>query len=411
MGVQDPTVVDDTPRLTAPGRMPPGPVPATATPGGGGPTGRGPLTIIEGSRRHWALRALGVAAVVAVLLLASQAQAFRVGQFTNVFIVAIAIVGLNLVTGHTGLLSIGHSAFFGLGAYTTGVLVARYDAAPMTTIPVAVVLSFVLGLLVGLPSLRIKGLYLALVTLAVGVSFPEIIRRAEELTGGAAGLVVRSASLAPPAWTGLGRAQRGIWMFWVSAAVLLLVMWLSRNLVRSRFGLGMRSTRDHEIAAAASGVRVARTKILAFGVSGAITGLAGSLFTMYIGALSPDGSFTLLKSIELVTGLVLGGIATQLGPVVGAVAVVFLPQLTGAFSTGPLSGVVFGVVLIAIVFVMPEGIVGRIGLWVRRRVAVVPADRPRLAAGTAPGPAPAPDPAPTPAPPPHSNTHNRWEDQ
>ncbi|TQM62245.1 branched-chain amino acid transport system permease protein [Humibacillus xanthopallidus] len=403
MGVQDPTVVDDTPRVTAPGGMPSGPVPAPVSPGGGGLTGRGPLTIIEGSRRHWALRALGVVAVVAVLLLASQAQAFRVGQFTNVFIIAIAIVGLNLVTGHTGLLSIGHSAFFGLGAYTTGVLVARYDAAPMTTIPVAVVLSFVLGLLVGLPSLRIKGLYLALVTLTVGVSFPEIIRRAEELTGGAAGLVVRSASLAPPAWTGLGRAQRGIWMFWVSAAVLLLVMWLSRNLVRSRFGLGMRSTRDHEIAAAASGVRVARTKILAFGVSGAITGLAGSLFTMYIGALSPDGSFTLLKSIELVTGLVLGGIATQLGPVVGAVAVVFLPQLTGAFSTGPLSGVVFGVVLIAIVFVMPEGIVGRIGLWVRRRVAVVPADRPGLAADTTA--------APPPAPPPHSNTHNRWEDQ
>ncbi|WP_221629262.1 branched-chain amino acid ABC transporter permease [Humibacillus xanthopallidus] len=401
--MQDPTVVDDTPRVTAPGGMPSGPVPAPVSPGGGGLTGRGPLTIIEGSRRHWALRALGVVAVVAVLLLASQAQAFRVGQFTNVFIIAIAIVGLNLVTGHTGLLSIGHSAFFGLGAYTTGVLVARYDAAPMTTIPVAVVLSFVLGLLVGLPSLRIKGLYLALVTLTVGVSFPEIIRRAEELTGGAAGLVVRSASLAPPAWTGLGRAQRGIWMFWVSAAVLLLVMWLSRNLVRSRFGLGMRSTRDHEIAAAASGVRVARTKILAFGVSGAITGLAGSLFTMYIGALSPDGSFTLLKSIELVTGLVLGGIATQLGPVVGAVAVVFLPQLTGAFSTGPLSGVVFGVVLIAIVFVMPEGIVGRIGLWVRRRVAVVPADRPGLAADTTA--------APPPAPPPHSNTHNRWEDQ
>ncbi|GAA2162254.1 amino acid/amide ABC transporter membrane protein 2 (HAAT family) [Humibacillus xanthopallidus] len=403
MGVQEPTVVDDPPRAAPPGRMPSGPVAAPGSPRGRGRSGRERLTVIEGSRRHWALRALAVVVVVAVLLQASQAQAFRVGQFTNVFIIAIAIVGLNLVTGHTGLLSIGHSAFFGLGAYTTGVLVARYDAAPMTTIPVAVVLSFALGLLVGLPSLRIKGLYLALVTLAVGVSFPEIIRRAEELTGGAAGLVVRSASLAPPAWTGLGRAQRGIWMFWVSAAVLLLVMWLSRNLVRSRFGLGMRATRDHEIAAAASGVRVARTKILAFGVSGAITGLAGSLFTMYIGALSPDGSFTLLKSIELVTGLVLGGIATQLGPLIGAAAVVFLPQLTGSLSTGPLSGVVFGVVLITIVFVMPEGIAGRIGLWVRRRVAVVPADRPRPA-GDAP-------PASTPAPPPHSNTHNRWEDQ
>jgi branched-chain amino acid transport system permease protein len=338
---------------------------------------RGPRrVIVEGSAQHRGIQAASALVVVLLLLWAASQPLFRVGQFTNVFIIAIAIVGLNLVTGYTGLLSIGHSAFFGLGAYTTGILIVKYEFAPLTTVPIAVVLSLAVGLAVGLPSLRIKGLYLALVTLAVGVSFPEIVRRAEDLTGGATGLVVRSRFLAPPEWTGLVRAERGIWMFWLSAVTLAVVMLLARALVRSRFGLAMMASRDHEIAAAASGVNVARTKILAFGISGAITGLAGSLFAMYIGALSPDGSFTLLKSIELVTGLVLGGIATQIGPIIGAFAVVFLPYFTASYTSGPLSGVVFGALLIAIVFVMPEGIVGRLTLLSRKVVAFVPADHP-----------------------------------
>ncbi|GAA0233533.1 branched-chain amino acid ABC transporter permease [Cryptosporangium japonicum] len=336
------------------------------------------FTIVEGSWEHRGLRAAGIVVAALALLAASQLTSFRVGQFTSVFIMAIAIIGLNLVTGYTGLLSIGHSAFFGLGAYTTGVLIVQLEFAPLATIPIAMLLTFVLGLLVGLPSLRIHGLYLALVTLAVAVAFPEIVRRLEGLTGGAAGMVVRSRYLAPPEWTGLVRAQRGIWMFWLSAFVLVLVMLFARGLIRSRFGLMMRTVRDHEIAAAASGVGVARTKILVFGVSGAITGLAGALFTMYIGALSPDGSFTLLKSIELVTGLVLGGVATQFGPLIGAFAVVFLPYYTSSFTTGPLSGVLFGAVLIALCFLMPEGIAGRLGLLIRTVVTVLPPDHPAL---------------------------------
>ncbi|TQS41925.1 branched-chain amino acid ABC transporter permease [Cryptosporangium phraense] len=332
--------------------------------------------IVENSPVHHAIRAACIAVAALGVLWASQLAPFRVGQFTTVFIMAIAIIGLNLVTGYTGLLSIGHSAFFGLGAYTTGVLIVKLEFAPLATIPIAMALTFVLGLLVGLPSLRIHGLYLALVTLAVAVAFPEIVRKLESLTGGAAGMVVRSRYLAPPEWTGLVRAQRGIWMFWLSAFVLVLVMILSRSLIRSRFGLMMRTVRDHEIAAAANGVGIARTKILVFGISGAITGLAGALFTMYIGALSPDGSFTLLKAIELVTGLVLGGVATQLGPLIGALAVVFLPYYTASFTTGPLSGVLFGAVLIALCFLMPEGIAGRLGLLIRRVVTVVPKDHP-----------------------------------
>ncbi|MCT9935305.1 branched-chain amino acid ABC transporter permease [Planotetraspora sp. A-T 1434] len=332
-----------------------------------------PIVIRGGSGAHRALQVALVVVVALVLFAGASAEPFRVGQLTSVLIFAIAISGLNLATGYTGLLSIGHSAFFGLGAYTTGVLVVSYGAAPMSTIPVAVLLCFVLGFVVGLPALRIRGLYLAMVTLAVGVAFPEVVKRFEDATGGAAGLVIRSRHLAPPAWTGLTVGQRGLWLYWVSAVALLLVLLLIRNLTRSRAGIAMIATRDNEIAAAASGVRLATMKTGVFGLSGAVTGLAGSLFAMYVGALSPDGSFTLLKSIELITGLFVGGAATLLGPVIGALAVVYLPYFTSDLAAGHVSGVLFGVILIVIVFLMPEGVAGVAGRAVRRLVQISPA--------------------------------------
>ncbi|MGJ6966924.1 branched-chain amino acid ABC transporter permease [Streptosporangium sp. G11] len=362
----------------------------------GGTSRRFPITVRAGSPAHRGLR-VALLAVAALLLVAgSYAEPFRVGQFTSVLIFAIAISGLNLATGYTGLLSIGHSAFFGLGAYTTGVLVVSYGAAPMSTIPVAVALCFLLGLVVGLPALRIRGLYLALVTLAVGVAFPEIVRRFEDFTGGAAGLVIRSRQLGPPEWTGLTVGQRGLWLYWVSVAALVLVLVLIRNLTRSRLGIAMIATRDNEIAAAASGVRLATIKTGVFGVSGAVTGLAGSLFAMYVGALSPDGSFTLLKSIELITGLFLGGAATLFGPVVGALAVVYLPYFTSDLASGHVSGVLFGAILIAIVFLMPQGIAGVLGRLAGRVVHIGPATGDGRRAAPPPDEAPPPGGVPSP---------------
>ncbi|RAY12798.1 branched-chain amino acid ABC transporter permease [Actinomadura craniellae] len=337
------------------------------------PAGRFPITIVRGSGRYRAGQ-LGLVALVALLLLAgASAEPFRVGQFTSVLIFAIAISGLNLATGYTGLLSIGHSAFFGLGAYTTGILVVSYGWEPLATLPVGVVLSFLIGVVVGLPALRIRGLYLALVTLAVGVAFPELVKRFADFTGGAAGLVIRARQLAPPDWTGLRLGQRHLWLYWLSAVILILVLLAVRNLTRSRVGIAMVATRDNEIAAAASGVDLAVVKTAVFGLSGAITGLAGGLFAMYIGALSPDGSFTLLKSIELITGLFVGGAATLLGPVVGAFAVVFIPYYSADLASGHVSGIVFGAVLILIVFLMPEGAVGLLNRLGRRIVRITTA--------------------------------------
>jgi branched-chain amino acid transport system permease protein len=322
-----------------------------------------PIVLTRGTWPHRFTMLVLAGLAVLALLWASGLAPFRVSQLTSVFIYAIAISGLNLATGYTGLLSIGHSAFFGLGAYTTGVLVMKYNWDPLSTIIPAVLLCFVVGFVIGLPALRIRGLYLALVTLAVGVAFPELIRRFEGLTGGARGLVIRRRLLNPPPWSGFTAGERTQWLFWLSVVVLAAVLVLVHLLVRSRAGLAMIATRDNEIAAAASGVRVATVKTTVFGLSGAVTGLAGCLFAMYLAALSPDGSFTLLKSIEFITGLVIGGAATRLGPLVGAFAVVYIPYLTANLnpsnvSQGQLSGVLFGVVLILIIFLMPDGLVG-----------------------------------------------------
>jgi branched-chain amino acid transport system permease protein len=215
-----------------------------------------------------------------------------------------------------------------------------------------------------------------MITLAVAVAFPEIILGTDGLTGGASGLVVSIRFLAPPEWTGLTPAQRPLWMFLLSLTALLasmLVVWL---VLRSRLGRDLRAVRDNEAAAQSFGIDVARTKIVAFAISGGVTGLAGAMFAMYVGALSPTGSFTILKAIELIMGLVLGGVATQFGPLVGAALVVYLPALTSGVIEGQGAGVLFGVLLIVIVFVMPDGIVGRINHAWRRAVAFVPRDHP-----------------------------------
>jgi branched-chain amino acid transport system permease protein len=359
-----------------------------------GARSRWPLLLVEGSRVH-VLLTVGVVVIVLGLALAGGTlPVYRMSQLTAVMITTIAVVGLNLATGYTGLLSIGHSALFGVGAYTTGILIVDYAYSPLLTLPMATALGYAVGLLVGLPALRIRGLYFSLVTLALGIAFPEIIRRFEGLTGGAAGLLIRAQYLSPPGWTGLTRYERGTWLYWVSFLSLIVVMVLVRNLVRSRTGIAMRGTRDHEVAIRSNGVDVGRVKVLTFGLSGAITAYAGGLFAMNVGALSPDGgSFTLVKSIELVTAMFIGGAGTLLGPFVGANVVVFLPEVTSAWTTGPLSGVLFGATLIVLVFVMPEGITGRLRIWLRRFVRIVPPGRP--GGGQARGPdGGTPDPAP-----------------
>jgi branched-chain amino acid transport system permease protein len=338
-----------------------------------GATRRPPVTIRRNSRLHLGLLGIAAVAVVAATLWGAGLPAFDQGQVTRVLIYAIAIAGLNVSTGYTGMISVGHSAFVGLGAYTTGILIVHFGWQATYTLPIAVLVCFVTGLVVGLPALRIRGLYFAMVTLAFGVAFPEIIDRFPDLTGGSSGLTIRRAMLRPPEWTGLSLNQKGLYLYWLSAVLLVVVMILVSSLLRSRYGLSLIAVRDNEIAAAASGVNLAVVKTVSFGLSGALTGLAGGLFAMFLGSLVADDSFTLLSAIVLLTGLMIGGQATRFGPLVGAIVVVYLPYYTSDLGQGQVSAVLFGAALIAIIFIVPEGIVGGASRVVRRFVRVLPA--------------------------------------
>jgi branched-chain amino acid transport system permease protein len=301
------------------------------------------------------------------------------------------------------MISVGHSAFLGLGAYTTGVLVVKYGWHAEATIPVALGVCFVAGLIVGLPALRIRGLYLAMVTLAFGVAFPELIDRFADLTGGSVGLTIRRTMLRPPDWSGFTLGEKGQWLYWLSAAVLVVVMLVVHNLMRSRYGLALIAARDNEIAAAASGVNLAVVKTVAFGVSGALTGLGGSLFAMFLGSLVADDSFTLLSAIALLTGLVIGGQATRFGPIVGGVAVVYIPYYTSDIGQGQASGVLFGAALILLIFLAPEGLTGGFFRLFDKVFRIVPRPprpmRPDWAAPTTPTAAATPTTAATVHPP------------
>jgi len=334
--------------------------------------GRRPWVIERGSVPHLSLLLIGLVLSAAVILWGSGLGRFDQGQLTRVIIYAIAIAGLNIATGYTGLVSVGHSAFFGLGAYTTGILVVQAHWRAEATIPVAVVVCFVVGLIVGLPALRIRGLYLAIATLAFGVAFPEVVARFASLTGGASGLTIRRTMLRPPNWTGFTLGQKGEWLYWLSVAILVLVMFVVHNLVRSRYGLALMASRDNEIAAASSGVNLAVVKTVAFGVSGALTGVGGCLFAMYLGSLVANDSFTLLNAIALLTGLVIGGEGTRFGPLLGGLAVVYIPYYSSNIGQGESAAVIFGAALIVIVFLAPEGVAGAVMRLIGHVLRVIP---------------------------------------
>ena len=331
-----------------------------------------PLLVRERSAAHRSLQIAGIVLLAALAVYASTLNSFRLGQLTVALLYATAIAGLNLATGYTGQLSIGHSAFFGIGAYTTGILVASHNWNPLLTLIPAAALCFATGLLVGLPSVRIRGINLALVTLALGVAFPEIIDRFPGVTGGQVGLNINVFQLLPPHWTGISIANRFQYYYWLAAGLLAIVLVLCATLTRSRAGLAMKATRDRETAAAAMGVNLAWTKMVVFALSGAITGVAGGIFAIYLGSLSADASFTLTLSILFITGLVIGGVATTLGPVIGGLAIYFIPYWTENLRQGEASELIFGVILIVLMFTMPEGLMGLIIRLSRRILRIEP---------------------------------------
>ena len=326
-------------------------------------------TIVRGTSEHrmW-LIAGGIATAVVAIGLPFVMTDFRTFQFTIALVWAVAVLGLNLLTGYSGQISLGHSAFFGLGAYTAAVLINTHDWPYLATIPVAAVLSFVLGFLIGIPALRLHGLYLALLTLGLAVAFPPIIRRYESITGGSQGISVSSRKFQAPEWTGLTDDGYRYFLVLAIAAVLFL---LARNLVRSRVGRALTAIRDNEIPAQTQGIHLARYKTLVFATSAMYAGIAGVLYVYLIRFVSP-GSFLILLAINFLAAMVVGGLATVSGAIFGGIFIQFMPFYAQEINQG-LAGLVYGVVLIVFMIAVPGGFVSLVRRLRDRFVNVVDA--------------------------------------
>jgi branched-chain amino acid transport system permease protein len=299
-------------------------------------------------------RHLVIAATVAIAaIIPFFAKSFLLFQLTEVMIYGLAILGLNLLTGFNGQFSLGHSAFYGIGAYTTAILMHNYGVPYLWTLPAAGGVCFAVGFLFGLPALRLQNLYLALATFALATAMPQILKfhALETWTGGVQGLDVDQPD--PPAFLPIDGDQ---WLYYFTLIVVLLMFTAASNLVRSRSGRAIKSIRDNQIAAAAMGVNTSLYKTLTFGVSALYTGIAGSLAALTIGSVAPD-SFTVFLSISLLVGLVIGGVGSIPGCLFGGLFVLFVPNIANSISTG-LAGAIYGVILLVVVFVMPSGAAG-----------------------------------------------------
>jgi branched-chain amino acid transport system permease protein len=293
------------------------------------------------------------AALAAALVVPFVFKSFVVFQLTLVMVYGLAILGLNLLTGFNGQFSLGHSAFYGIGAYTAAILMDRVDLAYYWTLPCAGAVCFVVGFLFGLPALRLQGLYLALATFALATAMPQILKfqPLEPLTGGVQGIVILKPD--PPPGVPLDPDQ---WLYFFTLAVLLLLFAGAANLVKSRTGRAMMAIRDHPIAAASMGINTALYKTLTFGVSALYTGVAGALGAIAVQFVAPD-SFTFLLSVSLLVGLVVGGVGSIPGSLFGGLFVLFVPNIAERVSTG-LAGAIYGVILLLVIFVMPSGAAG-----------------------------------------------------
>ena len=287
------------------------------------------------------------------LALPALLKGFVIFQITQTMVYAIGILGLNLLTGFNGQFSLGHSAFYAIGAYTAAILMDHADVNYVLTLPVAAFLCFIAGYLFGLPALRLEGVYLALATFALAAATPQILKLSpfEHWTGGVQGIVITK----PDAPFGLQMSQ-DTWLYYFTLLVGLILYILARNLVRSRTGRALMAIRDNPIAARSMGVNNSRYKAVAFGISAAFTGVAGALGAIIVQFVAPD-SFTLVLSIGFLVGLVVGGVGWLPGALIGGVFLVYVPNVAEHVSKG-LSGAVYGVLLILLIYVMPSGAAG-----------------------------------------------------
>jgi branched-chain amino acid transport system permease protein len=312
---------------------------------------------LAGARSNVVWYGLLLASLLLVPLAFSE---FYVGEMSFVLIYSIAGVGLMLLTGYTGLVSLGHAAFLGIGAYANAILLSR-GVPFVLSLPLAGLISAAAGVAIGIPTLRMSGLYLAIATLAFGSIVVLVGEKWHGLTGGFDGLPVPTPSI-------LGIAVEGpTGIYYLALAVLVFVLFVAMNILRTPLGRALVAIRDSEISAQSMGINLAFYKTVSFAISAGLTGLAGALFGHYVRHLAPD-SFGILLSIQLVTIVFIGGLGSLHGAIFGAVFVALLPQAIALvrddlpFGIGQLPGLepsLFGLILVLVIMFEPAGIHGR----------------------------------------------------
>jgi branched-chain amino acid transport system permease protein len=341
-------------------------------------------TLVEGGSQLRTIRIGAILVTVVVLFFAPlvNGQASQISTWSEMAAYAVAILGLGLVTGYCGQISIGHSAFVGIGGYTTVILVADHGWPYLATIPIAVLICLVAGALVGIPALRIRGLYLAIVTLAVAAVFPTMIDRFEGLTGGPNGKT--APEMTAPDWFPVDQSTRSgpaIFEYYVIVLVAILMFALAFQLVRSRVGRAFVAIRESPYSASAAGIDVSRYKVYAFAVSAAFAGVAGSLLTIQTPQVTGQ-RFDINLAIFLLIGLIAGGSTTIWGAIPGALIFVglssYIPDWVGSAgvlsshpNSGQVVGIVSGALLIAFAFLLPGGVMEGVSRLTRRFVRVV----------------------------------------
>jgi branched-chain amino acid transport system permease protein len=308
---------------------------------------------------RWIPLAFGLFCILAIGL-PFVASGYHLFQFSQVLIYGIALLGLNLLTGYNGQISLGHGAFYAIGGYASAILMTKFGVPYAATIPFAGLVCFGAGFLFGLPALRLGGLYLALATFALAVATPQLLnfKGFDAWTGGSQGLQLGK----PHAPFGLPLTPDQ-WLYFLCLAVAALMFWAAVNLVSGRVGRAIVAIRDHPIAAEAMGVNVSFYKAMCFGVSALYGGVAGALGSIIVGFVSPD-SFGLFLSLSFLVGIVVGGLASIWGVLFGALFIEFVPnyadQLSSLFgeSAKALPGAIYGGLLIGLMYLMPTGVAG-----------------------------------------------------
>jgi branched-chain amino acid transport system permease protein len=332
--------------------------------------------------------------VVFVAVLPAFISDFKAQQYAYVGIYLIALLGLNILTGYTGQISLGHGAFMAIGGYTTAILMAGNEQfggsiaggmKDVWTIPIAGLVAGLVGLAFGLPALRLSGLYLALATFAIAVALPPFLKRFEELTGGSSGINLFGIPELTGSTTNVEILGRSLtfndWLYYLSWSVALIAFAGAWLILLGRTGRAFRAVRDSEVAAVSSGVSLARYKTLAFGISAAYAGVAGGLYAIANTFVNPD-TFPIALSIFLLIGIVVGGLGGLSGLVFGAIFIYFLPLWAQGDDLGSLlpsfvidggdiwfyffkgtdsaggAAIVYGVVLILLMFLIPNGVSG-----------------------------------------------------